>query len=168
MPVADTLLRLAEPPALYEVRWSDEILAEVTRTLVGRFGKTPRKALYREATMREFFPDSLVENYQHLIPEMENHPKDRHVLAAAVACRADCLVTFNLKDFPAAAAAQHKIEVIGPSAFLKRLLILDPALVEQRLRDQAAAINIPLNGLLERLEDSLPGFVSLLRKPPNS
>ena len=29
MPVADTLLRLAEPPALYEARWTEEILAEV-------------------------------------------------------------------------------------------------------------------------------------------
>jgi hypothetical protein len=37
--------------------------------------------------MREFFPDSLVENYEPLVREMENHPKDRHVLAAAVACR---------------------------------------------------------------------------------
>jgi hypothetical protein len=47
MPAADTLLRLAESPALYEARWSDEILAEVTRTLVGRFGKTPEKAFLR-------------------------------------------------------------------------------------------------------------------------
>jgi hypothetical protein len=95
MPVADTLLRLAEPPALYQARWTGEILAEVTRTLVGRFGKARDRALYREAAMREFFGDSLVEDYQRLIPEMENHPKDRHVLAAAVACRADCRVTFN-------------------------------------------------------------------------
>jgi hypothetical protein len=108
MPVADTLLRLAEPPALYEARWTGEILAEGTRTLVSRFGKTPQKARYREAAMREFFRDSLVENYESLIPEME-HPKDRHVLAAAVACRADCVVTFNLKDFPSRAVSRYKI-----------------------------------------------------------
>jgi hypothetical protein len=47
MPVADTLLRLAEPPALYEARWTDQILSEVTRTLLARFGKTPEKARYR-------------------------------------------------------------------------------------------------------------------------
>jgi hypothetical protein len=86
MPVADTLLRLAEPPALYAPRWTDEILAEVTRTLVIRFGKAPEDALYREAAMRDFFRDSSVKDYQPLVERMTNHPKDRHVLAAAVAC----------------------------------------------------------------------------------
>jgi hypothetical protein len=47
MPLADTLLRLAEPTALYQARWTSQILGEVTRTLVTRFGKTPEKALYR-------------------------------------------------------------------------------------------------------------------------
>ena len=99
MPLADTLLRLAEPPALFEARWTDHILAEVTRTLVGRFGKSPAKAEYRETAMREFFPGAVVPNYERLVASMENHPKDRHVLAAAVACHADYVVTFNLKDF---------------------------------------------------------------------
>jgi hypothetical protein len=56
MPLADTQLRLAEPSALYEPHWTDEILAEVTRTLMGRLAKTPEKACYREAAMREFLP----------------------------------------------------------------------------------------------------------------
>ena len=163
MPLADTLLRLAEPPGLYQARWSNHILDEVTRTLIGRFGKSPEKARYREAAMREFFTNSIVVNYEPLIAEMTNHPKDRHVLAAAVACRADCVVTFNLKDFPPA-LDQHEIEVIGPSTFLKRLSDLDRAVVEERLSGQAAAIGMSIDGLLERLAASVPGFVSSLRK----
>jgi predicted nucleic acid-binding protein len=34
-----------------------------------------------------------VTGYESLIGSMTNHPKDRHVLAAAVAGRADVLVT---------------------------------------------------------------------------
>jgi hypothetical protein len=109
MPIADTLLRLAEPPALYKARWSDEILAEVTRTLIGRFGRPPGKAAYRESRMRASFPDSIIKDYQHLIPLMTNHPKDRRVLAAAVRCEAEYLVTLNLKDFPAIAMEKYPV-----------------------------------------------------------
>jgi hypothetical protein len=108
MPVADTLLRMAEPPVLYEARWTEEILAEVTRTLMVRFGKSREKALYRETAMREFFQHSMVTDYKPLVVQMTNHPKGRHVLAAAVACHADYLVTFNRKDF------------VSPSASLTR------------------------------------------------
>ncbi len=165
MPVADTLLRLAEPPALYEPRWTDEILAEVTRTLVVRFGKTQENALYREAAMRDFFRDSLVENYEPLIEGLTNHPKDRHVLAAAVACRADYLVTFNLKHFPSRSAGTHEVTVIGPSTFLKQLADMDRAVVEERLCDQATAIGVSIDDLLSRLTGSVPSFVSVFRKP---
>jgi hypothetical protein len=163
MPVADTLLRLAEPPALYEPRWTNEILVEVTRTLVGRFGKMPEKARYRETAMREFFPDALVENYEHLIAEMRNHPKDRHVLAAATACGADYLVTFNVKDFLSSSAHIQPAMVIGPSRFLTQLAAFDRPTVEQRLREQAATIGLGFGELLERLACSVPAFVSLLR-----
>ena len=117
MPLADTLLRLAEPPAVFDARWSEDILVEMSRTLVRRFAKTPANARYREAAMRKFFPHALVHGYQPLISKMGNHPKDRHVLAAALACKADYLVTFNLRDFPATAG--DLTTVVGPSAFLK-------------------------------------------------
>ncbi len=164
MPVADTLLRLAEPPALYRARWSDGILAEVTRNLIGRFGKSPEQVRYREFAMRKFFPDSLVKDYEPLIAEMKNHPKDRHVLAAAVACRADSVVTFNLKDFPSEAVDKYDIAAVAPSKFLKQLLVRDRALVKERLREQASAIGVPINQILDRLAVSLPGFVSAFRE----
>jgi hypothetical protein len=75
MLVADTLLRLAEPPGLYQPRWTAEILAEMTRTLVGRFGKSPEKAVYRETAMREFFPSSMVKDYEHIVAGMRTTPR---------------------------------------------------------------------------------------------
>ena len=61
--------------------------------------------------MAAYFPDARVTSYEELIGSMPNHPKDRHVLAAAVAGRADILVTENLKDFPPAAVANFGITV---------------------------------------------------------
>jgi predicted nucleic acid-binding protein len=163
MPLADTLLRLAEPPALFEARWTNDILAEVTRTLVRRFGKSPEKARYREAAMRKFFPDSLVEGYQPLIDKLENNPKDRHVLAAAIVCQAEYLVTFNLKHFPAKAVIKYGLTVIGPSTFLRQLWNLNQSVVAKRSEEQVAAIGISRDNLLEHLARAVPAFLKTLR-----
>ncbi len=163
MPLADTLLRLAEPPAVFQARWSDDILREVTRTLEVRFGKPAGKALYRESAMRWAFAEALVHDYGALIADMQCHVKDRHVLAAAVACGADFLVTFNLKDFPAHCTAGMPVAVIGPSAFLKMLWRLDGETVAARLAEQAAAIGVSMEVLLDRLEKLVPGFVAIVR-----
>lgn len=164
MPLADTLLRLAEFPALYQARWSEQILAEVSRTLTGRFGQPPKKAAYRESAMRTFFPRAIVEDFERLIPEMNNQPKDRHVLAAAVRCRAEYLVTSNLRDFPAMSAERYGVRVVGPSAFLRQLWTIEPVVVQERLTKQAADIRVPISRLLDRLADSAPGFVAEIRK----
>jgi hypothetical protein len=116
--------------------------------------------------MRDFFTEAIVDNYESLILEMNNHPKDRHVLAAAVACRADCVVTFNLKDFPQSTADKYSIAVIGPSTFLKRLACLHRETVDERLANQAEAIGITVNGLLDRPGASVPGFVAAFRASP--
>lgn len=164
MPLADTLLRMAEPPALFAARWSELILREVTRTLELQLGKSADQARTREAAMREYFPEALVTGYRRLIPGLRNHPKDRHVLAAALAGGADFLVTFNLRDFPPALRG-GRLRVIGPSAFLKHLLALDPGAVWERLEQQAGAIGAPTPLLLRRLANAVPAFVHALEAP---
>lgn len=81
--LADLLLRLADAE-IYEPLWSEEILAEVERNLVEKFSVPPEKASRRLARMRSAFPNAVVEDYESLMPAMTNHPKDRHVAAAAV------------------------------------------------------------------------------------
>jgi hypothetical protein len=89
--------------------------------------------------------------------------KGGKVLASAEVCRADYLVTFNLKHFPTQSAGAHEVTVIGPSAFLKQLVAMDRAVVEERLCDQAKAIGVSIDDLLSRPAGSVPGFVSLFR-----
>ena len=55
--------------------------------------------------------------YDPLIDSMGNHPKDRHVLAAAAKCGARVIVTCNQRDFPTASTVPWRIEVQCPGAF---------------------------------------------------
>src|SRR5580693_5013865 len=100
MPVADTLLRLAEEPAFYTPRWSLDILNEIRRTLLVKFKYSEDQVTRRLTAMQETFRDASVDGYQDLIPAMKNHEKDRHVLAAAVRCGAHAIVTDNQRHFP--------------------------------------------------------------------
>jgi hypothetical protein len=82
-----------------------------------------------------------VEGYEDLVPAMTNQEKDRHVLAAAVRCGAETIVTYNLRDFPRPALAPYSITAQGPSTFLKNLYELDPDAVLHTLEQQAVAID---------------------------
>ena len=44
MPLVDTLLRLAGEPRLYLAKWTHQIMAEVNRNLVEKFGLTEDQA----------------------------------------------------------------------------------------------------------------------------
>jgi predicted nucleic acid-binding protein len=112
----DTLLSIAEE-GVYRPLWSEHVLAELQRNLI-KAGAKQEAVEHRLAQMAAYFPDARVTSYEELTGSMTNHPKDRHVLAAAVAGRADVLVTENLKDFPPAAVARLGITVAGQDDFL--------------------------------------------------
>jgi predicted nucleic acid-binding protein len=164
MPLADTLLRLASAPRLYHPKWSDQIIAEVSRTLQGKFGISSERAQYRESEIRRHFPEAWVDGYEGLISVMTNQEKDRHVLAAAVRARAEVIVTYNTKDFQRESLAPYSITAQGPSTFLKNLFELDPVAVIGGLTRQASAIDQTLPQLLNRLRLNVPGFVTTLEE----
>lgn len=51
---------------------------------------------------------------------------DRHVLAAAIAGRAEAIVTFNMRDFPGRALARVGMRAAHPDAWLTAQLGADP------------------------------------------
>ena len=87
---------------------------------------------------------------------MTCRPKDRHVLAAAVAGQAGVLVTFNIKDFPPESVEDFGITVVHPQDFLLDQLDLYPRLVHDALRAQAATSKRP--------ELSFPQVLGRLRR----
>ena len=149
----DTLLRLAEGN-LYQVLWSADIIEELRRNLV-EAGIGNEAVDHLCAEMQSAFPDAEVSGYRSLLESMTCHPKDRHVLAAAVRSNAAAIVTFNLDDFPDSSVGPYEIDVIHPDRFLLDLLDLAPSIVIAELEQQAAANRRDpktLGGLLDALE----------------
>jgi len=164
MPLADTLLRMAEAPGLYLPRWSQTIMDEVTRTLIAKWDLAPEKAHRREAELRRHFPEAWVGGYEPLIGAMANDPADRHVLAAAVRSQSDLIVTYNRRHFPASSVQPLKIDVQAPSTFLRSLYDLDAGLFVGKLYEQAGAIGVSPSRLLDSLSRNAPAFVGYFRE----
>jgi predicted nucleic acid-binding protein len=112
-PLRDTLLRLAEAD-LYVPRWSERILDEVAKNLVESGRTDTARAARVTETMAAAFPEAMAPTpvISTIEPAMTNHPKDRHVLAAAVGVGAEVVVTKNLRDFPPTACKPLGIQVV--------------------------------------------------------
>jgi predicted nucleic acid-binding protein len=164
--LCDTLLRLAEAET-YRPLWSADVLTELRRNLIDE-GIDADKVDYRIGEMRRSFPDASVTGYESLIEAMTTHPKDRHVLAAAVRANAEVVVTFNTSDFPDSALKPYDITAVHPDDFLLDQLDLYPGLTIEVLHQQVTAYRYEpttLPGLLVRLEQSgLPRFAAELRR----
>jgi len=90
-------------------------------------------------------------------PHMPNNPKDRHVLAAAVAAGATVVITTNIRDFSAGDAAGFRIAPQTPDDFLTSLLddtTTDAAMIA--LRDHASFHGWTVRHLLELLATATP------------
>lgn len=136
--VADALLSLAVA-GLYAAKWTTAIEDEWLRSLERRRPELQGRLGPRRDDMRAAVPD----------------PGDTHVLAAAVAGHADCIVTANLKHFPAATLAPYGLEAIHPDDFLVAQLDLDEFTALAAFRDmRARKKNPPLDpeGFAQALE----------------
>jgi predicted nucleic acid-binding protein len=163
----DTLLRIAEEDA-FRPQWSATVLAELRTVLEREAGLAPDRAARRIAHMQAAFPTAEVIDFETLIDIMTCDPKDRHVLAAAVAGGSAELVTFNLGDFPDESVAPHNIHVVSPDSFLLDQLDLHPAKVGRALVGQMSTARRPrlmMGQLLGRLTRAgVPAFAEEARR----
>ena len=153
----DTLLRAAAE-GFFQLYWSEEILDETTRNLVGTERITAEQADRLRTAMTRAFPESTVTGYEQLIEVMPNASKDRHVAAAAVKAGAQVIVTSNLKDFK---TLPDGIEAQSPDEFLSNLFDLNPDGMTELVREQAKALQNPprtLEQLLAGLATTVPEF----------
>ena len=149
MPVADTLLRLACEPSFYTPRWSADILEELRATPC-KFGYSEVQIAHRVGQMQAAFPDAEVQGYRQLIGSMKINQRDRHVLAAAVRCGANCIVSNNKKHFPADSLAEFGMECLTANEFIEHQYHLNPDLFIDILDGQARDIGWTIPQLIAR------------------
>lgn len=129
-PVRDLLLEMAAA-SLFRAKWSNEIHEEWIRNLLkNRSDLQPEKLAKTRKLMDATVMDCIVEGHMDLVESLKlPDPDDRHVLAAAIHCGADAIITFNLKDFPPKIADQYQVEILHPDDFLRFQFDFDNARV---------------------------------------
>lgn len=158
----DTLLRAAAA-GLFQLKWTEQILDEAMRNLVGDEVITEEQASRLRAAMSRAFPEAFVTDYEALVVGLTNDEKDRHVVAAAIRAGAQVIVTSNLADFrplPEGIEAQH------PDEFLCNLFDLQPDLMKQLVVEQAAALRNPprrFEEVVAALARLVPDFAKAVR-----
>jgi len=151
----------AAAAGLFTPLWSPRILAEWQHA-AARLGPAQAAIAEGEAVaLAARFPDACLKEsavaraadaYDCTLPDAG----DAHVLAAALAGRADLILTLNLRDFPRAALARHGLRAEHPDAFLLALWRTSPEIVADivetvRARaERIAGTPQPLRPLLKR------------------
>lgn len=143
--VCDALMSVAAL-GLYAPKWTARIDDEWTRSLEQKTGKPPGTFARRRDFMHEAQPDWEVHAsaWEPLAKCLELPDKDDvHVLAAAIAGHADCIVTSNLRDFPPQLLAPFALEAVHPDEFLVAQMDLDQVAVLTAFKAMRARLKNP-------------------------
>lgn len=140
---------------LFRAHWSAEVHEEWIRNLLKNRPDLTREKLDRTRhLMDKALPDALVSDYGHLIDAIDLPDRDdRHVLAAALQCRASVIVTHNLADFPSDALAQFNVEAQSPDDFVLALMDVSADLVLEAARSHRASLRNPTKTTEEYLAE---------------
>lgn len=151
-PLRNLLMRLALTD-LFRARWTHTIHNEWTRNLAANRPDLDRAKIHRvRELMDSHVRDALVENFEHLIPAIDlPDPNDTHVVAAAVHCSAELIVTFNLKDFPAGTLSTFNVTAQHPDDFIADLFDLNPAKVLGAMAEHRKSLKSPPKSVDEYL-----------------
>jgi len=159
---------------LFRPVWSGQILEETKRSILRVHPEIEEERISKRiAAMKFAFEDAEVSEAQirarlPAVPEsVPDH--DRHVVAAALAGRADVIVTSNIRHFSGTDLAELGILVEDPDDFLVDQWYLSAPAVADALVAMALQTKRPSlspDGVLALLERSVPSFVAIVRVSP--
>lgn len=152
--MTDALLSLATA-GLFAAKWTtrieEEWIAALERQrpdLIGRL--EVRRHSMREAVVDWEIPERA---WRYRLPGITlPDENDVHILAAALAGHVDCIVTLNLKDFPAQVLDGFGVEAIHPDTFLVHQWDLEPDTAVEAFRRMRARRRSPSSSPLEFAE----------------
>lgn len=143
-PLRDLLMRLSLTD-LFRAKWTNTIHDEwIRNVLANRPDLTEAQLNRTRDLMNLHVRDCLVDNYEHLIDSIQlPDPDDRHVVAAAIKTGANYIVTYNLKDFPAAELEKYEIVAQHPDEFLFNQIDLNVAKVCDAVSSHRTSLRNP-------------------------
>lgn len=159
---------------LIQARWSDQVHEEWISSLLENRPDLTRGQLERtRELMDKNAIDSLVTGFEHLMPSLDLPDKnDRHVLAAAIHCKASVIVTRNLKDFPLDSLKPFGLAPQHPDELILRLIEEAPERVCEAAETHRLSLKNPpktVSKYLEALElQGIPKSVAALRRMPEA
>ncbi len=140
--------------------WTERILDEARRNLIGDGVLEPEQWERLRAAMLAAFPDAMLDQpaTDAIEHEMANHEKDRHVLAAAVAGNAGLVITSNLRHFEAADLEQVGKQAMSPDQLLCELLATEPTVIHAAMERLVTVMRIPRPWSVPELLGRLAGL----------
>jgi predicted nucleic acid-binding protein len=164
--LCDLLLRLAEDPATYKPLWSEQVLTETAKALRTKIGISAAQAQRRLDQMTATFPMATIAVPPELLKAADCIPDndDRHVLAAAIMARADVIVTENLRHFPKSCLEKFNVRCQTADDFLIEQFHLFPALMLDKLDDQAIGIAQDRKFIISTLKKTVPEFARMIEE----
>jgi len=163
----DVLFNFAQA-GLFRARFTDEILDEWTRSLIKNKPQLEDSVRQQETAIRGVFDECLVTGYAPLIPGLVLPDEDdRHVLAAAIKCSAQIIVTENHKDFPVKTLEEYGVETLGADDFLANTYDLFPKDGVRVLKKVREQYDNPLftrsEFLMDLIKSGMPKLAALAR-----
>jgi predicted nucleic acid-binding protein len=172
--VRDLAIELART-GLLRAKWTARIHTEWINATIRNRPELDRARLERASQLMDAAVlDCLVTGFEPLEAGLTSlpDPDDRHVLAAAIHCGAQEIVTFNLRDFPEAALHPYGIKAIHPDTFVEHLLDLNSEAVCEAVRRIRRRLANPPRTAQEMIENyerhGLAVSASILRSRANS
>lgn len=113
---------------LYSPKWTNQLLEEFAEIFKKKGINISTERIQKQVELMNLAcPDALVTKYEDLLTSIKlTDEQDKHVVATALKCNANVIVTHNLKDFPNEYLRKIGLSAVSPDTFIADMIDLSP------------------------------------------